>query len=53
VRLRPISRIAVRDELLVLTWLDRARSDVLRVHPRDDPADPEQGVFNTGGRRAH
>jgi tRNA-Thr(GGU) m(6)t(6)A37 methyltransferase TsaA len=35
------------DEVIVLTWLDRARRDVLRVHPRDDPANPEQGVFNT------
>jgi tRNA-Thr(GGU) m(6)t(6)A37 methyltransferase TsaA len=34
-------------ELIVLTWLDRARRDVLRVHPRDDPANPMQGVFNT------
>ena len=24
------------DRLIVLTWLDRARRDVLRVHPRDD-----------------
>ena len=39
--------IAAGDELLVLTWLDRARRDVLRVHPRGDPARPEQGVFNT------
>ena len=39
--------IAVGDELLVLTWLDRARRDVLRVHPRGNPANPEQGVFNT------
>ena len=39
--------IAVGDELLVLTWLDRARRDVLRVHPRGDAARPEQGVFNT------
>ena len=35
------------DEVIVLTWLDRARRDVLRVHPRDDRANPEQGVFNT------
>jgi tRNA-Thr(GGU) m(6)t(6)A37 methyltransferase TsaA len=35
------------DELLVLTWLDRARRDVLRVHPRGDVTNPEQGVFNT------
>jgi tRNA-Thr(GGU) m(6)t(6)A37 methyltransferase TsaA len=35
------------DEILVLTWLNRAQRDVLRVHPRGDPANPEQGVFNT------
>jgi tRNA-Thr(GGU) m(6)t(6)A37 methyltransferase TsaA len=39
--------IAAGDELLVLTWLDRAQRDVLRVHPRGDPARPEEGVFNT------
>jgi len=35
------------DRVLVLTWLDRARRDVLRTHPRDDISNPEQGVFNT------
>jgi tRNA-Thr(GGU) m(6)t(6)A37 methyltransferase TsaA len=35
------------DDALVLTWLDRARRDVLSVHPRGDPARPEQGVFAT------
>jgi tRNA-Thr(GGU) m(6)t(6)A37 methyltransferase TsaA len=35
------------DEVIVLTWLDRARRDILRVHPRDDPANPERGVFST------
>jgi len=35
------------DELLVLTWLDRADRDVLRVRPRGDPTRPVQGVFNT------
>jgi tRNA-Thr(GGU) m(6)t(6)A37 methyltransferase TsaA len=35
------------DEILVLTWLDRAQRTVLRVHPRDDPAHPERGVFST------
>jgi tRNA-Thr(GGU) m(6)t(6)A37 methyltransferase TsaA len=39
--------IAVGDDLLVLTWLDRGRRDVLRVHPRGDPNRAEQGVFNT------
>src|SRR4029453_11493282 len=35
------------DQVILLTWLDRARRDVLRVHPRDDVANPLQGVFNT------
>ncbi len=39
--------IAAGDEMLVLTWLDRARRDVLRVHPRGNPANAVQGVFNT------
>jgi tRNA-Thr(GGU) m(6)t(6)A37 methyltransferase TsaA len=39
--------IAAGDDLLVLTWLDRAARDVLRVHPRGNPANPEQGVFAT------
>ena len=39
--------IAAGDELVLLTWLDRASRDVLRVHPRDDEARPEQGVFST------
>lgn len=34
-------------DVIVLTWLHRADRDVLRVHPRDDPANPEQGVFST------
>jgi tRNA-Thr(GGU) m(6)t(6)A37 methyltransferase TsaA len=34
-------------EVIVLTWLHRARRDVLRVHPRGDPANPMQGVFST------
>ena len=39
--------IAAGDELLLLTWFDRAARDVLRVRPRSDPARPEQGVFGT------
>jgi tRNA-Thr(GGU) m(6)t(6)A37 methyltransferase TsaA len=34
-------------EVIVVTWLDRARRDVLVVHPRGDPARPETGVFST------
>ncbi|MEZ0292986.1 MAG: tRNA (N6-threonylcarbamoyladenosine(37)-N6)-methyltransferase TrmO [Solirubrobacteraceae bacterium] len=39
--------IAAGDELVVLTWLDRAARDVLRVHPRGDLSRPAQGVFTT------
>jgi len=39
--------LGVGSEVLVLTWLDRADRDVLVVHPRDDPAAPERGVFST------
>jgi tRNA-Thr(GGU) m(6)t(6)A37 methyltransferase TsaA len=35
------------DEIVVLTWLHEARRDVLKVHPRDDPANPLRGVFST------
>ena len=39
--------LAVGDRIVVLTWLDRADRGVLRVHPRDDRANPERGVFST------
>ncbi len=39
--------IEADDELLVLTWLDRADRDVLTVHPRGDASRPEAGVFAT------
>ena len=39
--------IAAGDDLLVLTWLDRAERDVLRVIPRGDVTRGVQGVFNT------
>lgn len=35
------------DEIALLTWLDRARRDVLSVHPRGDVSRPEEGVFST------
>lgn len=34
-------------EVILLTWLDRARRDTLRVHPGSDPANPLAGVFAT------
>ena len=39
--------LRVGDDVIVLTWLDRSRRDVLRVHPRDDKSREQQGVFNT------
>lgn len=42
-----IRDLRVGDHLIVLTWLDRARRDVLTTHPRDDPNRPELGVFST------
>lgn len=34
-------------EIVVVTWLHRARRDVLRVHPRSDRTRPLAGVFAT------
>jgi tRNA-Thr(GGU) m(6)t(6)A37 methyltransferase TsaA len=39
--------LAVGAEILLLTWLDRADRGVLTTRPRDDPANPETGVFAT------
>jgi len=39
--------IEAGDEVIVLTWLDRSDREVLQTRPRDDPANPIQGVFNT------
>jgi tRNA-Thr(GGU) m(6)t(6)A37 methyltransferase TsaA len=35
------------DEVIVITWLDRARRDVLSVHPRGDASRAQEGVFST------
>jgi tRNA-Thr(GGU) m(6)t(6)A37 methyltransferase TsaA len=35
------------EEVIVLTWLDRARRDELSTIPRDDPSIPPRGVFST------
>ena len=39
--------VTAGEEVLVLTWLDRADRAVLRVHPRDDRSRPACGVFAT------
>jgi tRNA-Thr(GGU) m(6)t(6)A37 methyltransferase TsaA len=45
--LEALDGIRAGDEVILLTWLDRARRDVLRVHPRGDVARAPQGVFST------
>ena len=37
----------VDDEIIVITWLHRARKDVLKIHPRGDTSRPLTGVFST------
>jgi len=39
--------LGVGDEVLVLTWLDRADRDVLTAYPRGDRSRSETGVFAT------
>jgi tRNA-Thr(GGU) m(6)t(6)A37 methyltransferase TsaA len=45
--LEALEGLDVGQRVLVLTWLDRADRSVLKTHPRSDPANPLQGVFNT------
>ena len=42
-----LANIRPGDEVILITWLDRARRDVLRVHPRGDTSRPQEGVFST------
>ncbi|MGW3044263.1 tRNA (N6-threonylcarbamoyladenosine(37)-N6)-methyltransferase TrmO [Kitasatospora sp. NPDC001159] len=44
---RGLRDLAAGQEVLLLTWLDRADREVLAVHPRGDHARPETGVFAT------
>jgi len=42
-----IRDLRVGDRVFVLSWLDRARRDVLSTHPRGDPHCARLGVFST------
>ena len=42
-----LSGIAMGDRMIVVTWLHKARRDVLEVHPRDDKRVSMRGVFGT------
>jgi tRNA-Thr(GGU) m(6)t(6)A37 methyltransferase TsaA len=39
--------LAAGDDIIVITWLHRAKRDVLKVHPRSDRRRPLTGVFAT------
>ena len=39
--------LRVGDDIIVVTWLDRAQRDLLTVRPRRDPSRAPQGVFST------
>ena len=41
--------LAAGDDIVVVTWLHRARRDVLKVYPRSDRRRPLTGVFATRG----
>jgi tRNA-Thr(GGU) m(6)t(6)A37 methyltransferase TsaA len=42
-----LHRIAVGDELVIITWFHQARRDVFQVHPRSEKTNPLTGVFAT------
>lgn len=44
---RGLKGVAAGDELIVITWLHRARRDVFQVHPRSDARRRLTGVFAT------
>ena len=45
--LEGLRNIRSGDDVILLTWLDRARRNVLSVHPRGDESRPAEGVFST------
>ncbi len=45
--LEALDGLSAGDEVILLTWLDRAERDVLRVHPRGDLSREPLGVFAT------
>ena len=42
-----LRNIQIGDEVILITWLDRADRSALSSHPRGDTSRPEQGVFST------
>jgi tRNA-Thr(GGU) m(6)t(6)A37 methyltransferase TsaA len=44
---RGLEGLGPGQSIIVITWLHRARRDVLKVHPRSDRSRPLAGVFAT------
>ena len=44
---RALRGLAAGDDVIVITWLDRADREVLEVHPRGELSNPLTGVFAT------
>jgi tRNA-Thr(GGU) m(6)t(6)A37 methyltransferase TsaA len=44
---KALHRMQAGDEVIIITWLHRARRDVLQVRPRGDQSRPLTGVFST------
>ena len=42
-----VDGLSAGNDIIVITWLHRARRDVLKVHPRSDRSRPLTGVFAT------
>ena len=42
-----LDRMQVGHDIIVITWLHLARSDILQVHPQGNPTKPLTGVFLT------
>lgn len=42
-----LRNLEVGSDVILLTWFDRARRDILSVHPRGDLNRPQEGVFTT------
>jgi tRNA-Thr(GGU) m(6)t(6)A37 methyltransferase TsaA len=44
---RGLDGLGVGDNIIVVTWLHKARRGILKVHPRSDRRQPLTGIFAT------
>lgn len=44
---KALHRMQVGDEIIIISWLHRARRNVMEVHPTGDASRPLTGVFST------